>query len=128
MIKQKTCRGKCKHPDTLRPRRGDSSVLLPGIDNELMIGSKSLRERLGVAFATSLKENIVRSPDEMGDVAVATKEAQFTKDRVSQVMVASEAIGTAGDRRALPEDRDEIKETLVAVYPDVFGAGRRARS
>lgn len=37
-----------------------SLVVLPGIDNLLILGSRTMRERLGVDVVTPLKDNIVR--------------------------------------------------------------------
>ena len=107
-----------------------SLAVLPGIDDVLIIGSKSMRERLGVEIMASLKDSIVRktsdrsiSPDEMAEVAVATKEAQTVQSRLSKlgpVGVTLEGMRAAGDRMALPEAQDDIREALIARGPAMF--------
>lgn len=56
----------------------------------------------------------------MAEASVAPKEAQIIKNRVAQlgpVMATLEVVHVEGDRRALPEARDEIQEALVTRRP-----------
>ncbi len=98
--------------------------MLPGIVDVPVIGSKCTRESLGVDVMTSLTDSIARksrsqniSPDEMTEMAVASKEEQITQIRVSQlrpVAVTLERMRAVGDRVALLELLDEINDESLA--------------
>lgn len=103
---------------------------LPGIVDVLVICSLRMGKRLGVDAMASLNDIIARGtkdrcmpPDDMADVAVVTKEAQITQNRMSKlgpVGVTLEGMRTAGKRKALPEAQDGIRKESIARSSVMF--------
>ena len=93
-------------------------AVIPGTDSVLIVGSKTLREKLGIDVMASLKGKAQGGDRSSGDIP----EDVGSRDGISlrRVAVTMKGMQAAGKVAAAMEPRDEFVEDVVARGPAMF--------
>lgn len=102
---------------------------LPGMGNDLIIASKSMRDHLAIDVLATLKDGTVReattnmSADDVVRAAVESREDHLRSERISKLGPVQATLGSMqveADKQALPEARNGIKDALIVRGPAMF--------
>ena len=93
-------------------------AVIPGTDSVLIIGSETLREKLGIDVMASLKGNAQGSDRLSGEMP---EDVGYRRGiSLRHVAVTMKGIQAAGKVAAAMEPRDEFVEDVVARGPSMF--------